>query len=373
MKRLQTKPNTIAPDADYPYGDIKNDTGIDDGTPVDRDVYADFHQFFEKMFDESGLTANNLPDNATNGFQLYQAMLENIKKTTDNNAVYYNGIFRIEGLGDSYSMGGSGGIIDIFVKDNILYTIHASSTDIRRWDLVNNVAMSSLSVGFTPRGIFVGNNYIYLSRSTVNFKGISWHDKTTGVLVDNFAYSTALSGVSASKLAIIEGIQTIGYVIDNTSGGSLEGVVAMNLTTKTLLTSKNISRQDPIDIFIDTDYIYYLSKTQVARFTLLTDTPVNAGTVITIPDSSIADPVICKSIMVYAGKIYVGVNYNGANPRAYGLFAYDKNTNGTSLPGSIFIRIDLAEIFLYNGTLYTSSTAINTVSSYKQELIPNHV
>lgn len=74
MIKLENKSNVTAPSTAYPYGNIKDDGGIGDGTPVDRAVYADFHQFFAKLFNESGLVSNGLPDNETNGFQYYQAL-----------------------------------------------------------------------------------------------------------------------------------------------------------------------------------------------------------------------------------------------------------------------------------------------------------
>ena len=55
MKLLQNKTNVVAPDAVYPFGDLKDDTGSNDGTPADRELVTDIHQFFEKLFDESGL------------------------------------------------------------------------------------------------------------------------------------------------------------------------------------------------------------------------------------------------------------------------------------------------------------------------------
>lgn len=73
MKKVQDKVNVIAPDATYPFGDIKNNDGSNNGTPVDREMLADYVQFFEKMFSESGITANGLPDNDLNGFQIYEA------------------------------------------------------------------------------------------------------------------------------------------------------------------------------------------------------------------------------------------------------------------------------------------------------------
>lgn len=70
---LATKPNTGTADSDYPYGYIKDDDGSGNGTPVNAEVYGDFHQFFARMFAKSKLTYNNLPDSEYSGFQYYEA------------------------------------------------------------------------------------------------------------------------------------------------------------------------------------------------------------------------------------------------------------------------------------------------------------
>jgi len=72
--KLEDKPNTVAPDVDYPYGNIQDNTGSNNGTPVNALVYADFHQFFAKMMAESAIIYNDQPDNATNGFQYFLAL-----------------------------------------------------------------------------------------------------------------------------------------------------------------------------------------------------------------------------------------------------------------------------------------------------------
>jgi len=72
--KLENKPNVEAPSAAYPYGAIKDNTGSNDGTPVNTAVYGDFHQFFARMLGESGVTPNDLPDNQTNGFQYFEAL-----------------------------------------------------------------------------------------------------------------------------------------------------------------------------------------------------------------------------------------------------------------------------------------------------------
>ncbi|MBL4809317.1 MAG: hypothetical protein JKY43_04575 [Phycisphaerales bacterium] len=74
MKLLSTKPNVQAPDATWPFGKSTDNTGSNNGLPLNSDTLEDYHQFFAKLFDESGLTANGLLDNATNGFQLWDAL-----------------------------------------------------------------------------------------------------------------------------------------------------------------------------------------------------------------------------------------------------------------------------------------------------------
>jgi len=72
--KLEDKQNVLAPGGSYQYGNIKDETGLGDGTPVDVNTYADFHQFFARMLDKSLITPNGLPDNSTNGFQYYEAL-----------------------------------------------------------------------------------------------------------------------------------------------------------------------------------------------------------------------------------------------------------------------------------------------------------
>jgi len=74
------KPNTSAPTGDYPYGDIRDTQPGIPGTPVNRLVYADFHQFFAKLMDFADVTPNGLPDNAYSGFQLFSALMKSVPK-----------------------------------------------------------------------------------------------------------------------------------------------------------------------------------------------------------------------------------------------------------------------------------------------------
>jgi hypothetical protein len=75
MRSLVNKTRVTAPDADYPYGRIRDNSISAPGTPLNEEVYGDIHQFFEKMFADSGMTATELPYNDYNDFQLYEALI----------------------------------------------------------------------------------------------------------------------------------------------------------------------------------------------------------------------------------------------------------------------------------------------------------
>lgn len=76
MKKLQNKVNVDAPDATWLYGDINNNSGAGDGTPLDKEFTTDMAQFFERMMAQSSVVANDLPDNETNGWQIWEAFLQ---------------------------------------------------------------------------------------------------------------------------------------------------------------------------------------------------------------------------------------------------------------------------------------------------------
>ncbi|WP_051947376.1 hypothetical protein [Muricauda sp. MAR_2010_75] len=58
----------------WPNGRVKDNTGADDGTPVNELVYGDLHEFFAKLMRDAGISYNGLPDNVANGYQLVNAL-----------------------------------------------------------------------------------------------------------------------------------------------------------------------------------------------------------------------------------------------------------------------------------------------------------
>lgn len=76
MRILADIINTEAPDTDYVNGRIRNRNDIsgDPGTPVIEELYGDIVQFFQKLLILAEITANDLPDNETNGHQTLEAL-----------------------------------------------------------------------------------------------------------------------------------------------------------------------------------------------------------------------------------------------------------------------------------------------------------
>lgn len=80
MKLLKNKVNSSA-DASYPLGKIRDDNGDGlSGSQVNAEFMNDYVQFMEKMFSDSGLSANGNPDNGTNGYQLFEAFKVSLRK-----------------------------------------------------------------------------------------------------------------------------------------------------------------------------------------------------------------------------------------------------------------------------------------------------
>lgn len=79
--KLSNKPNVEAPSPTYPFGSIMDNDGSDNGTPVNRIVYSDIHQFFESLMASGGIIHNGLPDNGVNGFQFLEALIKVIRGT----------------------------------------------------------------------------------------------------------------------------------------------------------------------------------------------------------------------------------------------------------------------------------------------------
>lgn len=79
-RKLEDQANVIAPTVDFPYGRIRDDDGTGNGTPLTEAVHGDYHQAFARILAQSGVVANDLPDDETVGFQYFEALLNCISR-----------------------------------------------------------------------------------------------------------------------------------------------------------------------------------------------------------------------------------------------------------------------------------------------------
>jgi len=75
MARLLTSATNVdAGSTDYPNGRVRDKDGATAGTTYNEVLHGDIIQFFQKLIIDSGIALNGLPDNVTNGYQLYEAL-----------------------------------------------------------------------------------------------------------------------------------------------------------------------------------------------------------------------------------------------------------------------------------------------------------
>lgn len=71
-----TVPNIDNSDpANFPNARIKDNDGTGNGTPVNRLVYSDLHEYFAKLMRLAAIAYNGLPDSEGNGYQLIDAAI----------------------------------------------------------------------------------------------------------------------------------------------------------------------------------------------------------------------------------------------------------------------------------------------------------
>ncbi len=151
---LQNYPNTSAADSDYPNKNIKDDTGADDGTPVNKIVYADMHQFLAKMLRLAVITANGNPDNEYNGLQYMQAAYK---------------IFRTHGDLINFDRSISLVVSNAFSPIIILSPGAPNSGDIVMEDSTDDTAINGGTVTFVNDSSFAVDIFPDSSSDTINY------------------------------------------------------------------------------------------------------------------------------------------------------------------------------------------------------------
>ena len=148
MGRLLTnKTNVDNTDADYPNGRIKDDTGSNNGTPVDEDVYGDLHQTEEKGIEEArtweaDVQMDRNADSRLNDWQFFQGR----RKVQSLAELYKNGVFRDVGS----NIGNVDTPTDCAVFQGELYVADAGAPDVEVFKL--NTGAAARTIGNTVFG-----------------------------------------------------------------------------------------------------------------------------------------------------------------------------------------------------------------------------
>ena len=167
-RELASQINIEAPSGAFPFGRILDDTGIGDGTPVDEAVYGDIHQFFAKMLKEAGITPNGLADSETDGFQLFQSLL-NLSSTP---IVQLHGRFDQRILAEDFGSGVLSFPNDIFIDKGLAYITDFALDKVFIFD-INTLAQPALGefgsgILLSPTSIFIDGNLAYVTDDSLD-------------------------------------------------------------------------------------------------------------------------------------------------------------------------------------------------------------
>jgi len=264
MRDLQNQTNVNPPTADYPNGQIRDDDGSGNGTPVDEAIYGDANQFLQKLARDAGITPNDLPDNTTNGFQLNEALsrlpgrfglaynghfdypngdfqvltaTEQLSSIySDESGVYYgnvnNGIafFMVRaphgnGFSDSYSPFSTGAPITAICSDlnYYYYSIDGVEINARLKSNDTNVPARTFPIAYNVVAMEEQGGKLYVADVTNN--EVKVYNSTTGALITSLAAGTANIidiSVSGNKLYIAVDLSTNILVYDTENGALVD-------------------------------------------------------------------------------------------------------------------------------------------------------
>lgn len=189
MIPLLIKPNVDLADSDYPFGKIRDRAGATNGTPVNTEVYGDFHQFFEKLMSVAGIAANELPDNDYNGFQLFQALakLTIYKTTSDSSFLIATGSKTFSVGENGFEVGNRVRIVSLASSANFMEGIVTASDNISSLTVLVDMVGGS---GTLADWVF----------SIVAFKDTGWINLT---IVNNWAAGAGASTPQYRKIGSV--------------------------------------------------------------------------------------------------------------------------------------------------------------------------
>lgn len=283
--KLSSKTNTGAPNTTFPYGFIQDDPGNGSGTPVNTQVYGDFHQFFARISAIGDITLNDLPEGHFNGFQYVDAlqqvvgMFSNINTYTAtqslisanfaalnfynsvSNGIFYlpavsptnqlkrvfcgnlnTGILQVLGTGTDIISGVTTNGVFLNQYDFVELTVIASGqylvTNIYRIDRSTNQVTLSLGSGWTGTAQYYIDN-----RNVVRLRGTLTCNNTSSSYVSPFTLPVGFRPSAAKSIPTCAISSYLGTIIPATINISTAGVVTLATNT--------VSNPDTLTVYFD--------------------------------------------------------------------------------------------------------------------------
>jgi len=334
---LANKTNVIAPAAPFPFGRIKDDTGSNDGTPVDEDVYGDVHQFFEKLLDIVGITANDLPENDTNGFEWIEAL-----KAVDSDTVR-------KAHGDLFDTGNTIGssvelfsVGDVFIFNKKIYFLDVVGTQVEVYDLFtgSHLPAEDFLLGFSgARRFFIANNKAYVTSPTE----VKVYDLSTGLNLPAEDFGAA--NLTSPEGLFIDAANDTAYVVDDSGTRTVEKFTVSTQTHVLTIGSGVIGSPSTDCYYVSKDDRLYVTGANAAPTTIVFN---SAGVSQSSEDFGGVEALSPDNVRILGGKAYLRVSNE--------IFVYDlastNNLQGeTTALGSNFgggFQFDLANCWVGN-------------------------
>lgn len=161
----------VAPGGSYPYGRIKNAPA---GTRVNEQMLGDVIQFHQKAMAEAGVTPNGLPDNSSDGFQLYEAFA-----TLAGRDAW--GAIPTSGAGSTtYTVTSGGGSISVPPSSRIYERIRVVGKTLYYSSKIESASITGLVDGINVNVTTLGGLFSF---SNVNARVLGLFDEVNPVLI----------------------------------------------------------------------------------------------------------------------------------------------------------------------------------------------
>lgn len=359
--KLEDKTNTLPVSATFPYGNIIDDTGAANGTPVDKSVYADFHQFFARLLDlasNPSIVINDLPDNAVNGFQYYEALLAtktNLGLQNESKMQYLHGNYNE--LVPSENFGGAPivAILDIIVDGTKCYILDNSQDKVFVFDILTDTHLIAEDIDISGETnsaeyTFIYNSKIYVSSNTD--KNVYVYNLATSANIPGETIDTSLMNRSrgffitaADKMYIADNLGDFIFVYDITTG--------LSIGAEKITTTSN-----PFDVYVVGNRIYAgTSGGGVKVYSIVDQTFIFTF--------GASDFVNGFRIKVVGQKVYVGVAGNGIE-------VFDMNSGAYLYDETIKLYSTVQQFDIKNNRVY-APVAGSLISVGKSNIVTTYL